>query len=231
MYLFNLLFFALYRFEKANRYGYGMPYTQSCLYVALLMYMTLFGLVCSYSVYMYGVDSNILLSINRNAFVCLSLFIIFFVFSISYLFYLPYFKLHVENNKDYKLPKNQIRGCVLFWFIAVINLILLYYINTTQTEGVSKVQGDEPSEQNIERNETIDCEENYNNKVAYGKCQSILIESIEIIDGKTFEARRHNTYDYVKQGQWKIKSNSATKEKDSSIVYSISDSVKCKCKK
>jgi hypothetical protein len=148
-----------------------------------------------------------------------------------YLFYLPYFKLHVENNKDYKLPKNQIRGCFLFWFIAVINLILLHYINTTQTEGVSKVQGDEPSEQNIERNEIIDCEENYKNTVAYGKCQ-IVTDSVIIINSETFEESITRITSSFKQGTWKIVDKSVgSSMKDSLIVYQLSDSVDCNCKK
>jgi hypothetical protein len=84
MYLFDILFFALYRFEKANRYGYGMPYTQTCFYVALLFCLTLSGLEGSYASYMYGKDGNIALIISRSNFVYCFLFICFFLFCIYF---------------------------------------------------------------------------------------------------------------------------------------------------
>lgn len=229
MYLFDILFFALYRFEKANRYGYGMPYTQTCFYVALLFCLTLSGLEGSYSSYMYGKDGNIALVISRINFV----YCFLFIFSFLYLFYVPYFKLYIEKDKDYRLKESKVKGCVLFWSIAIINLILLYYTNITQIEGqgIGRTQRDEPSEQRNEQNIVIDCEEKYKNTVAYGKCQ-IITDSVIIINSETFEESITRITTSFKQGTWKIVDKSVgSSMKDSLIVYQLSDSVDCKCKK
>lgn len=226
---FHSLFMVLYRFEKGKKINNSMPYTMACLYMALLFILCLISVV---GLILTIRNSSSVIDVlgEKSHFVMYFMFSVFLIAFLLYIFYVSYFKTNIENSPKYKKDSSIIRGILTFWVLCGFFFISLCYVSEVQ-RSLRDVQRNRRNGTQEEVPFRIECEEDNGDKITSGYCQSILIKSIEIIDGKTFESRMHNTYDYVKQGQWKIKNKSATQEKDSSIVYSISDSVKCNCKK